>query len=89
MTMKKIAEVVKAICVVIFGANAVVHIGILLTFGCMKIYDIFWNPSNISVELAGPNLGGYLSWFTMFAMVVCVYHMDKIIKEETKKIEES
>lgn len=87
---KKIAKVLKAIAVGIFGINATVWAGILLTFGCMKIYDIFWNPSSISVCFGSMNLGGYLSWFTMLAMVVCVYHMDQIIKEETRKeIEES
>lgn len=87
---KKIAKVLKAIAVGIFGVHATIWAGILLTFGCMKIYDIFWNPSSISVCFGSMNVGGYLSWFTMLAMVVCVYHMDQIINEETEEeIEES
>lgn len=80
--LKKITKIVKGVCIFIFGVFATLASSVLLTFGCMKIYDIFWNPSNISAHLGGDAAFAIgVSMAIMFAMIVCVYHCDSVLKE--------
>lgn len=86
--LKKITKIVKGICVFTFGVFATLASGVLLTFGCMKIYDIFWNPSNISAHFGGQAAVAIeVSMVAMFAMIVCVYHCDSVLKEIEKEEE--
>lgn len=90
MTKVKAAKMAKGIAVFVFGALATTWIGVLLTFGCMKLYDAFWNPSNLEVYFGEMKPSGYASLVLMAVAVCMVFMTDKIIKEgNQKEIEES
>lgn len=83
--LKKITKIMKGICVFIFGVFATIASSVLLTFGCVKIYDIFWNPSDISTYLGGQAAVAIeVSIVGMLAMIVCVYLCNFILKEIEK-----
>lgn len=81
---KTIMTVVITLNRVMFGLLATLVAGILLTYGCMKMYDIFWNPASISVQLTWTP--EYAIMFGIMTMnVVVEYFMFKAIKKMEDK----